>query len=103
MRDGLALKEAPLMESIKIPTSSEIARMSLVVCERERTRLRNEVSFARGNALGGGPSADTIIDSCNEAITAINARLAEAMAYMRSYMETPTQEANWSWKNVILG
>jgi len=103
MRGGLALKEVPVMESIKIPTSIEIAKMSLVVCERERTRLRNEVSFARGNALWGGPSPESIIDTCNEAIVAITARLFEVTTDKHVPMDALAQEAQWSWEDAMLG
>ena len=67
------------MGSLRIPTQSAIATMSLVVCQRERTRLRNEISFARGNAMWGGPVKENeeTIRACNEAIAAIESRLAE--------------------------
>ena len=90
----LGLKEVFGMGSMKIPTSGEITMISVVVCERERTRLSNEVSFARGNALRGGPSSDEIIESCNEAIAAINTRLAEENAHTHSYMDASAREAN---------
>ena len=98
-----APKEVFVMESIKIPTPADIVRMSVVVCERERTRLRNEVSFARGNALWGGPSANEIIKSCNEAIAAVNERLSEATAHMHDNAEAAGLETSPSWDNAILG
>ena len=65
------------MESIRIPNHSDIATMSLSVCELERTRLRNEISFARGDASLGGPSGEEIIVACNEAVKVINERMSE--------------------------
>jgi hypothetical protein len=65
------------MNYIIVPTIDEIATMSWSRCRQERTRLRNELSFARGNALWGGPSGDQEIASYKRAIDAINKRLDE--------------------------
>ncbi len=65
------------MNEIVVPKIEEIATMSQVRCQYERTRLRNEVSFARGNALWGGPSGEPQIVAYNKAIAAINGRLGE--------------------------
>jgi len=46
------------MNKIVIPTIEQIASMSIERCQHERIRLRNEISFARGNTLWGGPSAE---------------------------------------------
>ncbi len=49
--------------------------MSRALCERERIRLKTEVSFARGDAMWGGPSADRMLNELKRAIEAIEARL----------------------------
>jgi hypothetical protein len=68
------------MSDIIIPGINEIATMSWNRCHQERTRLRNELSFARGNALWGGPSSDQEIATFKRAIDAINERLQELMS-----------------------
>jgi len=65
------------MNDITVPAIDEIATMSWSRCHQERTRLRNELSFARGNALWGGPSGDLEIVRFKGAIDAINQRLDE--------------------------
>ena len=65
------------MNDIIVPAMAEIATMSWSRCQHERTRLRNELSFARGNALWGGPSSDQQIAVYKNAIDAINDRLDE--------------------------
>jgi len=65
------------MSDIIVPAIEEIATMSWSRCHQERTRLRNELSFARGNALWGGPSSDQEIATFKRAIDAINERLDE--------------------------
>jgi hypothetical protein len=65
------------MNDIRVPAIAEIATMSWNRCLSERTRLRNELSFARGNALWGGPSGDLEIAAYKKAIDAANERLAE--------------------------
>jgi hypothetical protein len=44
------------MQQVLIPTAEEIRLMARARCQSERIRLKNEISFARGNALWGGPS-----------------------------------------------
>jgi hypothetical protein len=63
------------MDEIVIPSLKDICGMPRPLCERERIRLKNEVSFARGNAMCGGPSADTMLAELKRAIEAIEARL----------------------------
>jgi hypothetical protein len=65
------------MNQIMIPTTEQIASMSIERCQHERIRLRNEISFARGNALWGGPSAEEKIAAYRTAIEAIEGRLEE--------------------------
>lgn len=68
-------KGSSAMDEIVIPSSKDICGMPRLLCERERIRLKNEVSFARGNAMCGGPSADTMLAELKRAIEAIEARL----------------------------
>ena len=44
------------MEDIVVPTTTEIFSMSPARCQQERIRLKNEISFARGDETTGGPS-----------------------------------------------
>jgi hypothetical protein len=68
------------MKEIMVPKIDEIATMSRMRCQCERTRLRNEISFARGNALWGGPSSrEQEVVVYKRAIAAINGRLSELM------------------------
>jgi hypothetical protein len=64
-------------DQIVIPDCEEIATMSSPRLQRERLRLRNEVSFARSDALGGGPSADEMLRALRAALKAIEARLLQ--------------------------
>jgi len=68
------------MQQISIPMTEEINRMSRARCQCERTRLRNEISFARGNAMWGGPSYDGLIAALRDAVEAIDRRLCALMA-----------------------
>jgi hypothetical protein len=63
------------MEEILIPTTSEIFDMSSTRCLQERLRLRNEISFARGDEATGGPSNKEKIAEYQVAIEAIELRL----------------------------
>jgi hypothetical protein len=65
------------MEEVKIPTITEIGTMSRPHCQCERIRLKNEISFARGNAMWGGPSTEGTIAALKRAIDAIDRRLCE--------------------------
>ena len=49
------------MEQIIIPTNREIATMSWERCQYMRIRLKNEISFARGDeAIGGGSNEEAV-------------------------------------------
>ncbi|HTW87664.1 MAG TPA: hypothetical protein VMD75_06630 [Candidatus Binataceae bacterium] len=65
------------MDKILIPAVEQIAAMSLERCRHERLRLKNEISFARGNALWGGPSGEEQIVAYKHAIEAIEDRMAQ--------------------------
>lgn len=65
------------MNEILIPALEQIAAMSLERCCHERMRLKNEISFARGNALWCGPSGEEQILAYKHAIEAIDERLAQ--------------------------
>ena len=66
-----------MLKDIAVPTFQQIASMSSDRCRQERTRLKNEISFARGNSLWGGPSAEEDIVSFKNAIEIIERRLQE--------------------------
>ncbi len=63
------------MEEILIPTISDILRMSLTYCQQERIRLKNEISFARGDETTGGPSNERKIAELKRALESIEERL----------------------------
>jgi hypothetical protein len=42
------------MEDIVVPNTNEIFNMSSIRCQSERIRLKNEISFARGDETIGG-------------------------------------------------
>jgi hypothetical protein len=63
------------MEEITIPTKSDIVRMSAAYCQQERIRLKNEVSFARGDETTGGPSNEDKIAELKIALELIEGRL----------------------------
>jgi len=62
---------------IVIPALHDIAAMPWPRLQRERLRLRNEISFARSDALGGGPSADEMLAALRAALKAIEGRLLQ--------------------------
>jgi hypothetical protein len=64
-------------DQIVIPDCEDIATMSWPRLQRERLRLRNEISFARSDALGGGPSADEMLAALRTALKAIEGRLLQ--------------------------
>ncbi len=68
------------MDEILIPTTSEILNMSSERCQQERIRLKNEISFARGDEVTGGPSNKDKIAAYKAAIEAIEERL-EALTH----------------------
>jgi hypothetical protein len=65
------------MQDINIPQLDDIANMSRERCERERLRLRNEISFARGNAMWGGPSAEELLEGLRLALERLEQRLSQ--------------------------
>lgn len=65
------------MQEVVIPVEEEICRMARTRCQSERIRLKNEISFARGNAMWGGPSTEGIIAALKKAIDTIDRRLCE--------------------------
>ncbi len=65
------------MQQVLIPTAEEIRLMARARCQSERIRLKNEISFARGNALWGGPSSEETITALKTAVDAIDRRLNE--------------------------
>ena len=65
------------MEAIVIPSTEEILKMSWMRCQQERIRLKNEISFARGDETTGGPSSKDRVAALNSAIEIIEERLAQ--------------------------
>lgn len=65
------------MEKLSVPALKEIRTMPAMSCQHERIRLKNELSFARGNSMWGGPSSETAIAVLKQAIDAIERRLSE--------------------------
>ena len=63
------------MEEILIPSPAEILKMSLMRCQQERIRMKNEISFARGEETTGGPSSRARVATLNAAIQIIEERL----------------------------
>ena len=63
------------MENIVVPTTTEIFNMSSLRCQRERIRLKNEISFARGDETSGGPSNTNRIALLKAALEQIEDRL----------------------------
>jgi len=63
------------MEEIMIPTVGEISTMPASRCQQERVRLRNEISFARGDETTGGPSNQDKIAAFKAALELIDDRL----------------------------
>ncbi len=65
------------MEQIIIPTTREIASMSSERCQYMRIRLKNEISFARGDEAIGGGSNEEPVAAYKRAIGMIERRLHE--------------------------
>jgi hypothetical protein len=63
------------MEDVLIPREKEILKMSWARCQQERVRMRNEISFARGDETTGGPSSAARVGAYNRAIEIIEERL----------------------------
>ena len=68
------------MQEVLIPTADEIREMARARCQRERIRLKNKISFARGNALWGGPSSEKTIAALKTAVDAIDRQLNELIS-----------------------
>ena len=74
------------MEDILIPTATDILNMSSTRCQHERIRLKNEVSFARGEETIGGPSNTERLAVLKVAIEQIEGRLQMlSIAKRRNY------------------
>ena len=65
------------MEQITIPTAGEIASMSFERCQYMRIRLKNEISFARGDEAIGGGSNEEAVAAYKKAIEMIEQRSRE--------------------------
>ena len=63
------------MEEVIIPSTEQILNLSWVRCQQERIRLKNEISFARGDETVGGPSSTDRVAALNLAIGVIEERL----------------------------
>jgi hypothetical protein len=63
------------MGAVHIPSTGEILAMSWTYCQQERIRLRNEISFARGEETTGGPSSTERVAMLNSAIEIIGEQL----------------------------
>jgi hypothetical protein len=61
----------------EVPTKEEILKMSWARCQQERIRMRNEISFARGDETIGGPSSAARVAKCNRVIEMIEERLVQ--------------------------
>jgi hypothetical protein len=62
-------------QDMSIPTLEEIAEMSPARLKIERIKLKNEISFRRGDAARGGPAREDEIANLNKLIKAIEGRL----------------------------
>lgn len=65
------------MQQVIIPTAREIATMSWERCQYMRIRLKNEISFARGDEAIGGGSNEEAVAAYKKAIEMIDERLRE--------------------------
>ncbi len=65
------------MQQVIIPTAGEIATMSWERSQYMRIRLKNEISFARGDEAIGGGSNEEAIAAYKKAIKMIDERLRE--------------------------
>jgi hypothetical protein len=63
------------MEEVLILGKEEILKMSWTRCQQERVRMRNEISFARGDETIGGPSSADRVAVYNRVIEIIEERL----------------------------
>ena len=62
-------------QEVSIPTLDEIAQMAPPRLKLERIKLKNEISFRRGDAARRGPAKQAEIDEFNRLIKAIEERL----------------------------
>jgi hypothetical protein len=62
-------------QEVSIPTLEEIAEMSPRRLKLERIKLKNEISFRRGDAARCGPARQAEVDEFNRLIRAIEERL----------------------------
>ena len=65
------------MQQVTTPTTREIATMSWERCQYMRIRLKNEISFARGDEAIGGGSNEEAVAAYKKAIEMIDERLRE--------------------------
>ncbi len=65
------------MQQVITPTAREIATMSWERCQYMRIRMKNEISFARGDEAIGGGSNEEAIAAYKKAIKIIDERLRE--------------------------
>lgn len=63
------------MQQVIIPTVREIATMSWERCQYMRIRMKNEISFARGDEAIGGGSNEEAVTAYKKAIEMIEQRL----------------------------
>ena len=62
-------------KEVAIPTLEEIAEMAPARLKIERIKLKNEISFRRGDMARGGPGRQAEIDEFNRLIKAIEERV----------------------------
>ncbi len=62
-------------ETITLPDITEIATWNTERCHLERTRLRNELAFIRGDRAHGGPSREDIAAALKFRLAAIDKRI----------------------------
>jgi hypothetical protein len=62
-------------EDVRLPDLSEIASWRGEHCDRERTRLRNELAFIQGDRAHGGPPREELAAALKFRLTAIDKRI----------------------------
>ncbi|HKV55131.1 MAG TPA: hypothetical protein VJN94_10890 [Candidatus Binataceae bacterium] len=65
-------------QPITLPGIAEIAAWQVDRCQLERTRLRNELSFLRGDHAHGGPPREELAAALRSRLAAIDQRIASA-------------------------
>jgi FAD binding domain len=73
--EDIRLTGGQVVGEIRIPSTEEILNLSWPRCQQERIRLKNEISFARGDEIIGGPSSADRVAALNFAIELIEERL----------------------------